>query len=166
MLSGESAMGVYPEEAVAMLARIAAFTEAHRRPAQSKNLKATSGRQQPATVAEAIASVVEHAMETVPCAGVSVPTRTGTTARMISRCKPRAWIIALSHDSAICQGLAFSFGVQPVLLSDDLESWCDFARQWFRENHISCGNAMLVAGPSTRDPGANHRIEFMREGEP
>src|SRR5262250_2096487 len=40
MLSGESAMGKYPEEAVAMLARIAATTEAKRPPAHLKDLRA------------------------------------------------------------------------------------------------------------------------------
>ncbi len=38
MLSGESAMGKYPEEAVAMLAKIAVFTESHGSPAQHINL--------------------------------------------------------------------------------------------------------------------------------
>ena len=44
MLSGESAMGKFPEEAVTMLARIAAFTETHRpraSPAQSGKLWAS-----------------------------------------------------------------------------------------------------------------------------
>ena len=40
MLSGESAMGKYPEEAVAMLAKIAAYTEAHRAPARLDELQA------------------------------------------------------------------------------------------------------------------------------
>ena len=75
MLSGESAMGKYPEEAVAMLAKIAAYTEAHRPPARLNRLKAMSGQRRPATAAEAIASVVEHALETVPCAAVFVPTQ-------------------------------------------------------------------------------------------
>ena len=49
MLSGESAMGKYPEEAVAMLAKIAAFTEAHRPPTRLNDLKAMSSQHQPAT---------------------------------------------------------------------------------------------------------------------
>jgi len=40
MLSGESAMGKYPEESVAMLAKIAAYTEAHRPPTRLADLKA------------------------------------------------------------------------------------------------------------------------------
>ena len=39
------------------------------------------------------------------------------------------------------------------------------ARGWMREQQISGNIAMLVAGPSTRNPDANHRIEFMRVGE-
>ena len=91
--------------------------------------KAMSSQRQPATAAEAIASVVEHALETVPCAAVFVPTRTGTTARMISRFNPAVWIVALSRDAAVCQGLAFSYGVHPVQLAEDPENWRDFARQ-------------------------------------
>ena len=128
MLSGESAMGKYPEEAVAMLAKIAAYTEAHRPPTRLNDLKAMSSQHQPTTAAEAIASVVEHALETVPCAAVFVPTRTGTTARMISRFNPAVWIVALSRDPAVCQGLAFSYGVHPVQLAEDPDNWRDFAR--------------------------------------
>ena len=124
-----------------------------------------SSQHQPTTAAEAIASVVEHALETVPCAAVFVPTRTGTTARMISRFNPAVWIVALSRDAAVCQGLAFSYGVHPVQLAEEPENWRDFARNWLREHQVPGAIAMLVAGPSTRNPDANHRIEFLRVGE-
>jgi pyruvate kinase len=166
MLSGESAVGKYPEEAVAMLGKIAAYTEAHRPATRLEDLKVMSSQcQPPATTAEAIASVVEHALETVPCAGVFVPTRTGTTARIISRFNPAAWIVALSRDAAVCQGLAFSYGVHPVQLADDPKNWRDFARNWLREHQVPGAVAMLVAGPSTRNPTANHRLEFLLVGE-
>jgi pyruvate kinase len=165
MLSGESAMGKYPEESVAMLAKIAAYTEAHRPPARLNDLKLMFGRHQPATAAEAIASVVEHALETVRCAAVFVPTRTGTTAQMISRFNPPVWIVALSRDAMVCQGLAFSCGVHAVQLAEDPENWSNFARQWLREHRMPGPVAMLVAGPSTRNPEANYRIEFLRVGE-
>ena len=162
MLSGESAMGKYPEDAVAMLAKIAAYTEAHRPPARLNDLQARSSQHPPPTAAEAIASVVEHALETVPCAAVLVPTRTGTTARMISRFNPAVWIVALSGDDAVCQGLAFSYGVYAVQLAEDPDSWRDFAKSWLHSHEVPGAIAMLVAGPSTRNPDANHRIEFLR----
>jgi pyruvate kinase len=165
MLSGESAMGRYPEEAVAMLAKVAAFTEAHRPPTRLEDLMARSGNRQPASAPEAIALVTEHALATVPCAAVFVPTRTGTTARMISRFNPAVWVVALSRDAAVCQGLAFSYGVHAVHLEEDPASWRDFAGDWLRANAGPGNVAMLVAGPSVRNPDANHRIEFLKVGE-
>ena len=116
-------------------------------------------------IPEATAAVVEHALETVPCAAVFVPTRTGNTARMISRFKPAVWIVALSRDAAVCQALAFSCGVHAIRLTDDPEDWSGFARQWVREHQVPGNIAMLVAGPSTRNPAANYRLEFLRLGE-
>ena len=165
MLSGESAVGKYPEEAVTMLAKIAAYTEAHRPPTRLNDLKLMCGQHRPTTAAEAIASVVEHALETVPCAAVFVPTRTGTTARMISRFNPAVWIVPISQDAVVCQGLAFSYGTCPVHLAEDPENWCDFVRQWLREQRLPGPVAMLVAGPSSRNPDANYCIEFLRVGE-
>ena len=165
MLSGESAMGKYPEESVMMLAKIAAYTEAHRPPTRLEDLKAAAIQHHPTTAAEAIATVVEHALETVPCAAIFVPTRTGTTARMISRFNPAVWMISLSREDAVCQGLAFSYGVHPVQLTQDPENWRDFAKAWLREHQLPGFVAMLVAGPSPRNPDANHRIEFMRVGD-
>jgi pyruvate kinase len=161
MLSGESAMGKYPEESVAMLAKIAEYTETHRPDTPSRDAL----KHKPTTAAEGMALVVEHALETVPCAAVFVPTRTGTTARMISRYNPRVWIVAMSHDADVCQGLEFSYGVQPVHIPKDPENWRDFARAWLREYKTQGRIAMLVAGPSEKNPEANHRIEFMRVGE-
>jgi pyruvate kinase len=94
-----------------------------------------------------------------------VPTHTGTTARMISRYKPSAWIAAVSHDPVVCQGLAFSYGVFPVELAEVPSQWKDFARDWLREHQVPGHIAMLVAGPSQRNPDANYRIEFMKVGE-
>src|SRR5206468_616372 len=88
MLSSESAMGKFPEEAVAMLARIAAYTEAHRPPTRFADVRARLGQGPPKSFADAIASVVDGALETVPCAAIFVPTRAGTTARMTSSINP------------------------------------------------------------------------------
>ncbi len=162
MLSGESAMGKYPEEAVRMLARIAATTESHRPRAGLDALREKARQQPPTTTAEAIASVVEHALDTVSCAAVIVPTRSGSTARMISRFKPAVWVAAPCADPAACQGLAFSYGVHPVDYAEESEDWRDFAAGWLREHRLSGNIAMLVAGPSERNPNANHRVEFLR----
>lgn len=162
MLSAESAMGQFPEESVAMLAKIAAATETRRPQADLEQLHALCERQEVRTHAEAVAKVVQYALETVPCAAVLVPTLTGTTARLISRFKPPVWIAAISHDDAVAQGLAFSYGVHPVSLADYPDDWHKFATAWCREQNLPSTKAMLVAGPSAKHPDANHRIEFIR----
>ena len=162
MLSAESAMGKFPEEAVAMLARIAAATEAGRPPATLTDLRAAAFTRTSNTEAEAIASVVEHALEAVRCAAVFVPTLSGATARLISRFKPAVWIVAISGQPAVCRSLLFSYGVQPIEVAIEPEEWRGFAADWRREHGTTEPMAMLVAGPSPRNPDANHRIEFMR----
>jgi pyruvate kinase len=162
MLSAESATGKYPEEAVKMLAKIAAFTESNRPQIRHCDLETQSCQHYLATASEAIASVVEQSLVTMPCAAVFVPTRTGTTARMISRFNPPVWIVALSQDADVCQGLVFSYGVHPVNLVNDPENWNIFVRQWLSDHQMPGTIAMLVAGPSMCNPDANHRLEFIR----
>ena len=162
MLSGESAMGKFPEEAVTMLAKIAAFTETHR-PRRSFAAQRDFLQEKMTTISgDRMASVVEHALETVPCDLLLVPTRGGTVARAISRCKPPVWVIAPSSDPAVCQKLAFSYGVHPVDLGEEPDDWRQWAAHWLRENGITGQRVMLVAGPSPRNPNANYRIELMR----
>src|SRR5215472_2837417 len=161
MLSGESAIGKYPEEAVAMLAKIAAYTESQRPTVRLAELRSRLRHCPPNTAADAIASIVETALDIFPCAAVFVPTRTGTTARMISRLNPSQWIVAPSRDPAVCQGLAFSYGVEPVQMLEDPKNWRDFVQARLQEDQIPGQVALLVAGPSTRSPEGNYRLEFL-----
>jgi len=158
MLSGESAMGNFPVEAVTMLAKIAAYTELHRPPLCTIDDKINH----PSNAAEAAGVLVEHALQTIPCNCIFVPTDTGTTARMISRFNPPVSIVAICHDKSTCQGLMFSYGVFPVELGEDPENWSDFARSWLAEYKVPGNVAMLVAGPTKRNPNDNHRLEFLR----
>jgi pyruvate kinase len=161
MLSGESAMGRYPVESVQMLARIAEATEPNRPPSRSQGPRAFIRTTPGATAPESIASVVEHAVDVVPCAALFVPTRTGTTARMLSRFKGGAWIVAMSHDVGVCQGLQFSYGVHPQQLPDEPGDWGDYALKWTRDQGLPGEVIMLVTGPSLRNPNARHRLEFI-----
>ena len=164
MLSGESAIGKYPEEAVAMLAKIAAYTESQRVPVRLAERRSRLRHGPPQTASDAISSVVEAALNIVPCAAIFVPTRTGTTARMISRLNPSQWIVALSRDPAVCQGLAFSYGVEALRSVEGSENWRDFARTWLQQQQIPGHAALLVAGPSKQNPEANYRLEFLNVG--
>jgi pyruvate kinase len=162
MLSGESAVGNFPEEAVTMLAKIAAFTETHRPPRSFAVQRDFAQLKETTRARDRMAALVEHALYTVPSDLVLVPTRGGMVARAISRFKPPVWIIAPSSDCAACQNLAFSYGVYPIDLVEEPDDWREWIAGWLRENGITAERVMLVAGPSPRNPKANYRIELMR----
>ena len=107
-------------------------------------------------------SDVDHPLYSVPCDLVLARTQRGTTARILSRCKPPVWLVAPSCDPAVCQGLAFSYGVYPVEISDEDMDWREFIEPWLRAHGMTASRVMLVAGPSSRHPNANNRIELMR----
>jgi pyruvate kinase len=162
MLSGESAVGKYPEEAVAMLARIAAFTEANRPPGTlAAERRLVAGRAGD-LMGDRIGLLVEQALGTLAIDLVLVPTRGGATTRTISRCKPSVWIVSPCRDAAACQGLTFSYGVHPVDLAEEPADWRDYAAAWLREHGMNAERVMLVAGPSPRHPNSNYRIEVMQ----
>lgn len=165
MLSGESAMGKFPEESILMLGKIAAYTEANRPLPRLKEINTIPGRENPVTASEAIAIMVEHAIDTLPCAAVFVPSHTGTTARMITRFNPPVWIIAMSPDEYVCQGLVFSYGVHPVKITNEPDNWSEFSRNWLRNHELPGSIAMLVSGPSQIDPDSDYRLEFLYTGE-
>jgi pyruvate kinase len=158
MLSAESAVGRFPEESVAMLAKIAAATETMQRRSRmhSHGDYAVAVHQR-----ERFAGLVQQAMDSLPCAMALVPTKTGTTARLISSFKPRVWIAALSPDRDVCQGLQFSYGVQPIEVSTEIEDWRAYAIRWATEHRVDGSFALLVAGPSAAHPEAHHRLEFI-----
>ncbi len=164
MLSAESAMGKYPEEAVTMLARIAAYSEAHQPRIERQQIAAIANRRLPNTAREAIAELIEHALDLVPCAAVFVPTRTGTTPRVVTRFNPPVWVVAISEDEAVCQGLAFSYGVHAVHVDEEPVNWSEYIRSWLADRQIEGRMAMLVTGPSDKDPEADYQIRFVRSG--
>jgi pyruvate kinase len=110
---------------------------------------------------EAMAAVVQYSIQHTPASAVFVPTRTGATARMISRFKPRVWIVAITPDAAVCQGLAFSYGVIALASEQEPDDWRSFTAAWLDHHGLPVRLAVLVAGPSPQNPNANLRIEFL-----
>jgi pyruvate kinase len=161
MLSGESAMGKYPVDAVAMLAKIAEAIEPHR-PAHSvrESLK-DLGRGGNVSLADLIAFSVETTLERISPAAVFVPTRSGYTARSIARFRLPVWIAAVSSQGTTCQGLQFSYGVYPVEEPEHPENWNAFARQWLQKHGVEGDLVILTEGPSSKRPETNNRMEII-----
>jgi len=161
MLSGESAMGKYPVDAVAMLAKIAASVETHRPPIAVKELYRgidITGMIRPEHL---VAIGVEACLDYVSPAAVFVPTHGGATARSIARFRFPVWTIAVSSQTATCQQLQFSSGVYSILEPEHPEQWKAYLRRWVSELGIAGDLAVLTEGPSTKHPETNHRMEII-----
>jgi len=155
MLSAESAMGKFPVEAVAMLAKIAAATESYKA-TLPRDFDLKSRPREPSA-----SHFLDHAIAGTPCDAVVVPTRSGRTARAVARWRLPVWIVAVSSNPTTLQALAFSFGVLPIERSAEPDSWRDFVRELLTEIPLEARQILLVAGPSARNPDANQRVEFL-----
>jgi pyruvate kinase len=164
MLSGESAIGRYPVEAVTMLSRIAAAIEGHRPGYWRREILKTSGRGGDLSLKELIALSVEAIFEGASPAAVIVPTHSGATARSITRFRLPVWIVGVSSKESTCQGLQFSYGVTPVYEPDHPEDWKAFARDWMGSHGVKGELVVLTEGPSSKHPDANHRMELIDLG--
>jgi pyruvate kinase len=161
MLSGESAMGKYPVDAVTMLAKIAEAIEPHRLARQVREALKDVGRGGKVSLADLIALSVETALERISPAAVFVPTRSGYTARSIARFRPPVWIAAVSSQESTCQRLQFSFGVSPVHEPQHPEDWKSYINRWMHDHEMDGDLAILTEGPSTKHPEANNRMEII-----
>lgn len=162
MLSGESAMGKYPVESVLMLVKIAAAIESQR-PAHTVREELANRRDRGGHLLprELLALTVATAVETVSPAAVIIPTRSGASARTITRFRFPMWITAVSTQAITCQQLQFSYGVFPLHEPDHPEDWNSFARNWLEANGIEGSLVVLTEGPSSKHPEANHRMEII-----
>jgi pyruvate kinase len=161
MLSGESAMGRYPVESAAMLAKIAAAIEPYRPAHYIRETLRDVGRGERTRLTDLIALSVETTLERISPAAVFVPTHSGATARSIARFRPLVWITAVSSQESTCQRLQFSYGVYPVHEPDHPEDWNGFARKWLQDHGLKGNLVVLTEGPSAKHPEANNRMEII-----
>jgi len=161
MLSEESAMGSYPVEATAMLAKIAVATEPHRPGYRAREELKECGLDCNVRLTDLLALSVETAVETVSPAAVIVPSLTGASARSIARFRLPVWIAAVSSDERTCQELQFSYGVHPLHVPETVEDWNVFARDWVQLHGLEGDLVILSAGPSPEHPQANNRMEII-----
>jgi pyruvate kinase len=161
MLSEESAMGKYPVESVAMLAKIAAAIEPQRPGHHIREILKAVGAHTHVKLSELIALSVDSTLEHITPAAVFVPTRSGTTARNIARFRPQTWIIAVSSQEATCQRLLFTYGVNPVHESDHPDNWKEYVHHFLQKFEVPGNIVLLTEGPSSKHPEANNRMELI-----
>ena len=108
MLSGETAMGKYPLEAVRMMAKIAETTEAH---LDYSNLQKLNKKQRKKDISMAVGFASVSTSEILKASCLVVPTMTGYTARMISSLRPKTPIYAISPSEQAVRRMQLYWGV-------------------------------------------------------
>ncbi|MBW2278267.1 MAG: pyruvate kinase, partial [Deltaproteobacteria bacterium] len=117
MLSGETAVGKYPVEAVAEMSAIISEVESSELFEQLPN---------PVRIGEysfsnAIARAAVTAAEDLKLDALVVYTETGHSASLVSACRPMAWIVAFSRHDQVLRRLTLRWGVVPL----KAERWTD-----------------------------------------
>ena len=161
MLSGESAVGNYPVESVRMLKAIAADIEPHRPLyAKGRELKRMAP-EVPTPIQDVIALSVASALKCITPVAIFTPTRSGATARRISRFRLPVWTVAVSSSKKACQELLFSYGVLPVHEPEHPRDWRSWIAAWLGRQEIAAGLVLLTEGPSVNYPNRNNRMEII-----
>jgi pyruvate kinase len=161
MLSGESAMGEYPVDATAMLGKIAAAIEPYCTVNPIKGKLISRREDDDIHLEDLIALSVETTLERITPPTVIVPTRSGATARSITRFRLPVWITAFSRIEKTCQDLLFSYGVFPVCEPEHPDNWKQWARNWLQTMGEVGNLVVLTEGPSTKHPYRNNRMEIL-----
>ncbi len=119
MLSAESASGLYPVEAVQMMARIIIGAEnareydgsATRAPLFQKSNESDE-------FTDALAGAANYAADQIDAKYIVVFTQTGFAARLMSKFRPRAPIVALTPSSWVARRMNILWGVQPYVMRE------------------------------------------------
>ena len=112
MLSNETAVGSFPVEAVATMARIAERIE------QEETLNANSrlSRDNRRSIPNAISQAVGQIAENLGAAAIMTLTQTGATARNVSKFRPKTPILAITPHVNVARQLQMVWGVRPLLV--------------------------------------------------
>ncbi len=165
MLSGETASGKYPREAVEMMARIAGEAEEHMQ--QMGWLRRPAGGE--SSIAETVCEVAAHATSELDVKAVVVFTRSGSSARLISKYRPLPPIYAFCNEERICQRAALYWGVVPrhMPLVGDTDSTIAAAEKiLLAARQVARGDVLsVVAGSPFGTPGGTNLMKLVRVGE-
>jgi pyruvate kinase len=165
MLSGESAMGKYPVEAVSMMARIVSETERH---IKEDHLSETRIRTAHLSIAETICEATAHASDDLDLRGIALFTESGATARQLSKYHPSAPIFALSPIEITINRLCLLWGTTPVRCPkvNTTEALVDCAESLLEQHGYVRPREVIgiVAGTRTKSGSTNFlRLHVMGE---
>jgi len=166
MLSGETALGKYPVEAVKTMVRIAEQVESalfEEEVSKKTNVKSQH------TVTDAISRAVCSTARILDAAAIITSTQTGYTARMVAKHRPEAPVVAVTPSPEVLRRLAVVWGVQPLLIgkTDDTDTMISRAIEVsLAAGVISAGDLVVItAGVPVGVHGTTNLIKVHTVGD-
>jgi pyruvate kinase len=158
MLSGETAVGEYPVEAVAYMDRIAKAVE----PSMGYRHEIPAADQNP-TIGGAMSNAACDIAEALRAKAILTPTYRGKTASSVARLRPQRPIIGLTHVEWARRQMALEWGVTPLQIpqcGDVEELWSTSVRVAREAGLIDEGDrVVLTAGATVNLPGSTNVIK-------
>jgi pyruvate kinase len=158
MLSGETAVGEYPLEAVQVMAHIANAVE----PSIDYRHQIPGAHEEP-SIGRAMSNAACDIAEALSASALLVPTFTGRTASAVARLRPRRPIVALTHKIESLRHLALEWGVTPLAIpeTDDVEDlWARSIGAAREAGVVATGDRVVItAGTAVNIPGSTNVIK-------
>lgn len=159
MLSGESAAGKYPVEAVRNMAQICEYTEQH----INYNRRFATADFRIKNILDAISHATCAMSIDVEAKAIVVCSVSGTTARMVSRFRSPVDIVGMTTDKKVWRKLALSWGVTPMMsekfTSIDVMFYMALDHVKTALNLQPGDNVVLTAGPINGQSGNTNTIK-------
>jgi pyruvate kinase len=160
MLSAETAVGKYPVGAVEMMARVAVRIENSLKYEEILAKKKVSANP---SVADAISHATCQTALDLKATAIISSTQSGSTARMVSKYRPLAPIVAATPSQRVAQQLTLQWGVHPVIVSPvkDIDSTLDVSVEAAKDKGFVRQNDLVVitAGVRTGVSGSTNLLK-------
>ncbi|MBI1365116.1 MAG: pyruvate kinase [Alphaproteobacteria bacterium] len=164
MLSAETAVGRHPPTAAAIMDRIIAATESD---PESGGFKETVDPDTDFTTADAISLSARRIAEILDCRFAVAYTKTGSTARRLSRDRPHCAVLAATPSREVGRKLALYWGLAPVITEDisDFNEMLEKADRIARDHGALNGDRIIIlAGYPFGRPGKTNTLKISRIG--
>ena len=155
MLSGETAAGEYPVKSVAAMAKIVEEAETHIEHIQ------TIDNFEIETISEALSHSAATLAKDLNASAIVVCTRTGGTARKVSRFRPNINIIGITTDIHAYRQLALSWGVLPALTDEytSIDILFYFAKEIAKKSGlVKKGDTIVITGGTPNGKSGNSNL--------
>ncbi|WP_066050400.1 pyruvate kinase [Robertmurraya korlensis] len=165
MLSGETAAGVYPVEAVQTMHNIASRAESA---LDHKEILSNRSKDNEHNITDAIGQSVAHTALNLDANAIIAPTESGHTARMISKYRPKAPIVAVTSDDGVSRRLSLAWGVYPQIgtKSTTTDEMLDTAvEESLNSGIVSRGDLVVITAGAVNVKGTTNLMKIHVVGD-